>query len=189
MSAPIKAVRPLVFADVSRLTFIPVALVRSDDNLTRISLDRVLRGALADDLNRANNSLTIDIKKFRKKSKRAKTVGDVVKAVSLSGTFNLTQPASAVAPSPISRATASEAVVATLRNQLSLAGPVKESDKLSKWKFSPITLAHFASMTNAYFKNTRKEKLVPPMRLSDISAAQRVSDLVNAVDAKNTVPV
>ncbi len=75
---------------------------------------------------------------------------------------------------------ARKAVVTSMKLQLSWAGAISDSAKLSKWAYTPIMRAQLCDLINNHFN----DKLVPPMALSHITTADYVSEIIVAVDEK-----
>ncbi len=200
MSVSPKMTKSAVVAEVSRLTFIQAHLLRPTDKLGKIGINSALKVALGDDLkpNLHGLDIDLDVTAFRKKVKKAKTVNDLVRATARCSRRLVANRSAAKWPdvestldnlSDVSRAMAREAVITSIRKQLRWQGAIQEKDKLSKWRYTPIMLAQLAALINNYFRNGvqgKSLKLVPPMALSHIEKAEYVSEIVDAVDEKQT---
>lgn len=182
-------VRPLAVHCLSCVTFVPARLLKNDLKLTSIGVDRQLKDAFAELASKeaGAKNLNFDRSIFKKGAASAKSVRELVRLTRKASSpgSSVLAATSAAALRSIPPGEAFEAVSSTLKNQLGLEVPVAQTDKLSKWNFSPSHFTHFSSMLKAYYRNVRIEKLVPPMRLSDIEHSTRVSHLVDALVLKH----
>lgn len=197
MTVAAKVTRPFVAAEISRLTFIPARKLRPTDKLGAIGLNRVLKAALAEHLKASLSAsqVDLDLRRFSRGVRSAKTVDDVVSAAAAYSAIRvgsmptvLPKLAPLSTPQPIPRLVALGAVVASMKKQLDWSGDIDESSKLSKWKYTPIMRAQLAALINNYFTNELQKKLYPPMAQSHIATAEYVSEVVTAVDEKQTLP-